>query len=127
MGSITELVVTEVGLLCTGIAVPALHDAFTEPGAGVRGVLDGQRVAVGQLHWVQAAVGGGGASSSRQDGSSSRLSFEKASAGQTVVYCGVEGRGVIGALAFADSLRWAPLPCILRQICPVPVLYLIGI
>lgn len=97
----------------SGIVVPALQDAFTEPGAGVRGVLDGQRVAVGQLHWVQAAVGG--TSSGSQDSSLSHLSFEEASAGQTVVYCGVEGQGVIGALAFADSLRCPPSPIFLQE------------
>ncbi len=44
-----------------------------------------------------------------QDGddqaSTSGRSFEEAAAGQTVVHCGVEGRGVVGAIALSDSLR----------------------
>lgn len=90
--------------LTAGIEVPALHEAFTEPGAGVRGMLDGRRVAVGQLHWVQASVGG---ALSSQGPSPWGGSFEASLAGQTLVYCGVEGQGVIGALAFSDTLRWA--------------------
>lgn len=102
--------------LIAGIEVPALHEAFTEPGAGVRGTLDGRRVAVGQLHWVQAATAG--AHSSGQGSTPAGHSFEDGVAGQTVVYCGVEGQGVIGALAFSDSLRCAVVGRLTAYVAP---------
>ena len=94
---------TDEGAYRAGISVPALHDAFTEPGAGVRGMVVGRRVAVGQLRWVQAAVSAGEGDA---DASTSGRSLEQATAGETVVYCGIEGQGTLGALVFSDSLRW---------------------
>ncbi|KAF5827577.1 HAD-like domain-containing protein [Dunaliella salina] len=39
-----------------GLALKAVQDASTEPGAGVRALLDGKIVAVGKQDWVQAQV-----------------------------------------------------------------------
>lgn len=79
-----------------GLMPPQLADAFTEAGEGVRGNVDGCRVAVGRREWVTGIVGG--RDTAGQDDS-------HAASAATVVYVGLEGRGIIGSLAFRDSLR----------------------
>ena len=106
--------------------VPQAQDSTTEPGCGVKATVEGQAVAVGRLDWVQhqARINSNSAASSSTDSSmhssSSRSSSSSDSAerersddselassltGQSVVYVGLEGRGVIGALGFSDTLR----------------------
>jgi cation transport ATPase len=79
-----------------GLEPPQLADAFTEAGEGVRGVIDGRRVAAGRQEWVADVIGCSTAAA--QDDS-------HAASTATVVYVGMEGRGIIGSLAFKDSLR----------------------
>ncbi len=88
--------------LRAGLAVPQLEDAHTEAGEGVRGSIGGLRVAAGRQEWVQAVVGqptdcAAHTPPERQD--------NRAAPAATVVHVGVEGRGLIGSLAFKDSLR----------------------
>ena len=105
--------------------VPEAHDSTTEPGCGVRANVEGQQVAVGRLDWVQQQArinSNSSASSSSSHNSSSNSSSSSSSSssnnsasssgnigsglsGQSVIYVGLEGRGVVGALGFSDTLR----------------------
>ena len=93
-----------------GLQVSQAQDSVTEPGCGVRASVDGQIVAVGQLHWVQQQARIQSNSSASSSGSSSTDSSSDSDlghglAGQSVIYVGLEGRGVVGALGFSDTLR----------------------
>lgn len=68
--------------------------------------MEGQAVAVGQLHWVQqqARIQSNSSASSSSD-SSNDSGISSGLSGQSVIYVGVEGRGVVGALGFSDTLR----------------------
>jgi P-type Cu+ transporter len=78
--------------------MPQLADAFTEAGEGVRGSIGGRRVAAGRREWVADVIGCDATAPAQQDGS-------HAGSAETVVWVGQEGRGIIGSLAFRDSLR----------------------
>ena len=54
-----------------------------------------QQVAVGKLDWVQQQA--------RLDSNSQAESLGASLQGQSVVYVGVQGRGVVGALGFAGD------------------------
>ena len=54
-----------------------------------------QQVAVGKLEWVQQQA--------RLDSHSQAESLTASLEGQSVVYVGVQGRGVVGALGFAGD------------------------
>lgn len=65
-------------------------------------------VAVGQLQWVQQQAriqSNSSASSTSNTDSSSDSDLSHGLAGQSVIYVGLEGRGVVGALGFSDTLR----------------------
>ncbi|KAK9827103.1 hypothetical protein WJX74_006457 [Apatococcus lobatus] len=79
-------------------ALPAATDSSTEPGQGVRATVGGKVVAVGKLEWVQSQAG----SSHSQPMSDAQQWQDQ---GQTVVYVAQSGDGLLGALAFSDSLR----------------------
>ncbi|DBA65639.1 TPA: hypothetical protein ACH3X2_002698 [Trebouxia sp. C0005] len=105
------------------LQVPQAQDSTTEPGCGVTAIVEGQTVAVGRLDWVQHQIrirSHSSASSSsttttndtnsnNSDGSSqnadSDSSIGSGMSGQSVVYVGLQGQGVIGALGFSDTLR----------------------
>lgn len=81
-----------------GLEPPQLADAFTEAGEGVRGRIGGRRVAAGRREWVAGVIGRDATAAAQQAGS-------EAESAATVVWVGQEGRGIIGSLAFRDSLR----------------------
>lgn len=89
------------------LQVSQAQDSVTEPGCGVRANVEGQLVAVGQLHWVQqqARIQSNSSASSSNTNSSSDSDIGSGLSGQSVIYVGLEGRGVVGALGFSDTLR----------------------
>ncbi|KAL0054244.1 hypothetical protein WJX82_006004 [Trebouxia sp. C0006] len=108
------------------LQVPQAQDSTTEPGCGVTATVEGQTVAVGRLDWVQhqtrinsntsASSSSSSSSSVSSDtnsngsdswsqGADSDSSIGRGMSGQSVVYVGLQGQGVIGALGFSDTLR----------------------
>ena len=91
------------------LQVPQAQDSITEPGCGVRASVEGQAVAVGQLQWVQQQArihsNLSASSSSSSSSSSDESSLGSGLSGQSVIYVGLEGKGVVGALGFSDTLR----------------------
>ena len=101
--------------------MPQAQDSTTEPGCGVTATVEGQTVAVGRLDWVQhqtrinshsSASSSSAASDTNSNGSNdssqnaaSDSSIGSGMSGQSVVYVGLQGQGVIGALGFSDTLR----------------------
>ena len=106
--------------------MPQAQDSTTEPGCGVTATVEGQTVAVGRLDWVQhqtrinsnssASSSSSSSSSVSSDtnsngsdswsqGADSDSSIGRGMSGQSVVYVGLQGQGVIGALGFSDTLR----------------------
>ena len=109
--------------------MPQAQDSTTEPGSGVKATVEGQAVAVGRLEWVQqqarirshssattssdSSSSGSSSSSSGSSSSGSGGEYEDSSnsamgsnmSGQSVIYVGLEGKGVVGALGFSDTLR----------------------
>lgn len=101
------------------LPLPQTTGQLTEPGCGALAQVNGQIVAVGLLHWVQGCCN----VHPEQNGSASMtVNVEELDASlrrnlvnnledsmieqsQTVVFVGVEGCGVIGAIAITDSLR----------------------
>eukprot|EP00891_Asterochloris_glomerata_P000481 jgi/Astpho2/481/Aster-03526 len=79
------------------VEVPGAAATSTEPGLGARGTVGDQQVAVGKLDWVQQQA--------QLDSNTHPESLGASLQGQSVVYVGVQGRGVVGALGFADTLR----------------------
>ena len=83
--------------------------------------VEGQTVAVGRLDWVQhqtrinshsSASSSSATSDTNSNGSNdssqnadSDSSIGSGMSGQSVVYVGLQGQGVIGALGFSDTLR----------------------
>ena len=70
--------------------------------------MEGQTVAVGQLHWVQHQArirSNSSASSSSSSSSSNESDLDSGLSGQSMIYVGLEGKGVVGALGFSDTLR----------------------
>ena len=87
------------------LQVPNASDSTSEPGCGVTATVEGSRVAVGRLDWLQQQERIQSSSSASTSTSSSSSSEDRHHAGQSVVYVGVEGQGVIGSLGFSDTLR----------------------
>jgi len=104
--------------------VPQAQDSTTEPGCGVTATVEGQTVAVGRLDWVQhqtrinshssasssstttsSDTNSNNSSDSRSQAADSDSSIGGGMSGQSVVYVGLQGQGVIGALGFSDTLR----------------------
>ncbi|XP_002974620.2 copper-transporting ATPase PAA2, chloroplastic [Selaginella moellendorffii] len=82
---------------------------LTEPGYGALARIDGKVVAVGQPRWVQECCLKLDSMESTDEGESKlgnlladRQSMEQSS---TTVYVGVEGVGIVGAIALSDTLR----------------------
>ena len=101
---------TSVDSQAGNVQVPHAQDSITEPGCGVRASVEGQAVAVGQLQWVQQQAriqSNSSASSSNSSSSSSsgESGLGSGLSGQSVIYVGLEGKGVVGALGFSDTLR----------------------
>ncbi|KAK9856466.1 hypothetical protein WJX84_001588 [Apatococcus fuscideae] len=82
-------------------ALPAATESTTEPGQGVRATVEGRAVAVGKLAWVLAQAGTPAGSPSQASSNAQQWQEE----GQTVVHVARSGDGLLGALAFSDSLR----------------------
>jgi Cu+-exporting ATPase len=88
----------------------AVENARTEPGKGASGIVSGEKVAVGAFEWVAEEVGINEASVSGQ-GVERNLrdrvekGIEDAAGSRTVVFVGVEGRGVVGAIGVVDAVR----------------------
>lgn len=80
-------------------ALPAATESSTEPGQGVRATVGGKVVAVGKLDWVQSQAGSSHSSVPMSEAQ------QWQDQGQTVVYVAQSGDGLLGALAFSDSLR----------------------
>ena len=93
--------------------VPQAQDSITEPGCGVSATVEGRKVAVGKLDWVQqqarltshSLASSSSSSMDSGNGSDSNSPMGRGMSGQSVVYVGLEGQGVIGALGFSDTLR----------------------
>jgi Cu+-exporting ATPase len=101
--------------------VPQAQDSTTEPGCGVTATVEGQTVAVGRLDWVQqqtrinshsSASSSTATSDTNSNSSDDRSqdadggsSIGSGMSGQSVVYVGLQGQGVLGALGFSDTLR----------------------
>lgn len=92
---------------CRFVQVPNATDSTTEPGCGVTATVEGSTVAVGRLDWLQQQERIQSSSSASTSSSSSSKSSSDSShqAGQSVVYVGLEGQGVVGSLGFSDTLR----------------------
>ena len=88
--------------------LPRVDDAQTVPGRGASGVVEGRRVFVGSPHWVEGQVGAAA-------GAAAALGATAAENGAALggpvaeacsfVAVGIEGEGVIGAIALADKVR----------------------
>ncbi len=91
------------------VQVPQAKDSTTEPGCGVTATVEGQLVSVGRLDWVQQQQAriqsNSSASSSSSSESHSDSTIGSGLSGQSVVYVGMQGKGVVGALGFSDTLR----------------------
>ena len=96
--------------------VPQAQDSITEPGCGVRASVEGQAVAVGQLHWVQQQARIQSNSSASSSSSSDGSGLGSGLSGQSVIYVGLEGKGVVGALGFSDTLR-PDSQYVVQQLC----------
>ncbi|EIE25451.1 heavy metal translocatin [Coccomyxa subellipsoidea C-169] len=92
-----------------GVEVPGSRDASTEPGSGVRATVDGARVFVGHREWVEQQLrevsGSGHTDGHSSDRTHSHLTGDEAEQGMSMVHVAVEGRGLVGSLAFRDTLR----------------------
>jgi cation transport ATPase len=76
---------------------------------GVHAVVEGSLVAVGKRDWVERLVGpsgssGSGSSSPGSSGSGGRHA-SPSEPGSSLVWVGVEGRGLLGCLEMKDVLR----------------------
>lgn len=86
----------------------AVENARTEPGKGASGIVSGEKVAVGAFEWVAEEVGIDEASVSggeRDLRNRVEKGIEDAAGSRTVVFVGVEGRGVVGAIGVVDAVR----------------------
>jgi len=110
-----------------GLSVPPVLDPRTEPGSGVMAVVQGSLVAVGKREWVEKACGDSiqrpgiqtsSLTRSNDDGGDGSLgsasSSEGGSSSASVVWVGVQGRGVVGALELRDELRPDARPAVRR-------------
>ncbi|BFI43191.1 hypothetical protein MPTK2_8g15930 [Marchantia polymorpha subsp. ruderalis] len=87
---------------------------LTEPGCGALAEVNGSIVAVGLFDWVQGICGRSSSETPKpgaelekilRDTLSTKMSFSPAKQSQTVVFIGIEGKGIVGAVAVTDSLR----------------------
>ena len=91
-----------------GEKTPRAKNAETVPGRGASALVEGKRVFVGEPSWVESAVGAGGGTAAALGAAAAENSEAlggPAAAACSLVCVGVEGEGVIGALALADRIR----------------------
>ena len=91
-----------------GEKTPRAKNAETVPGRGASALVEGKHVFVGEPSWVESAVGAAGGTAAALGAAAAENS--EALGGPTAAACslvcvGVEGEGVIGALALADRIR----------------------
>jgi Cu+-exporting ATPase len=92
-----------------GEKIPRASDAETVPGRGASAIVEGKRVFVGEPSWVETSVGAGSIGAAAALGAAAANNSEAlggpAAAACSLVCVGVEGEGVVGALAVADRTR----------------------
>ena len=91
-----------------GEKTPRAKNAETVPGRGASALVEGKRVFVGEPSWVESAVGTAGGTAAALGAAAAENSEAlggPAAAACSLVCVGVEGEGVIGALALADRIR----------------------
>jgi Cu2+-exporting ATPase len=91
-----------------GEKTPRAKNAETVPGRGASALVEGKHVFVGEPSWVESAVGAGGGTAAALGAAAAENSEAlggPAAAACSLVCVGVEGEGVIGALALADRIR----------------------
>lgn len=93
------------------LTVPVTRGQLAEPGFGTLAEVNGRLVAVGALDWVNERFQIKGNSSDLMDlqqdvmFQSSKAITSSSKYSKTVIYVGLEGEGIIGAIAISDSLR----------------------
>ena len=88
--------------------LPRADDAETSPGRGAAANVEGKRVYVGNPEWVESQVGapaGSAAALSAAAADNSEATGGPAAAACSLVAVGIEGEGIIGAIALADKIR----------------------
>ena len=88
--------------------LPRADDAETAPGRGASATIEGRRVFVGSPDWVEGQVGaaaGTAAALGAKAASNSEATGGPAAVACSLVAVGVEGEGVVGAIALADKVR----------------------
>ena len=91
-----------------GEKTPRAKNAETVPGRGASALVEGKRAFVGEPSWVERAVGAAGGTAAALGAAAAENSEAlggPAAAACSLVCVGVEGEGVIGALALADRVR----------------------
>mmetsp|Transcript_8497 Transcript_8497/g.35498 ORF Transcript_8497/g.35498 Transcript_8497/m.35498 type:complete len:633 (-) Transcript_8497:117-2015(-) len=91
-----------------GEKTPRAKNAETVPGRGASAIVEGKRVFVGEPSWVETEVGAEGGTAAALGAAAAENSEAlggPAAAACSLVCVGVEGEGVIGALALADRVR----------------------
>ncbi|KAL2610661.1 hypothetical protein R1flu_029234 [Riccia fluitans] len=91
----------------------ATQGQLTEPGCGALAEVNGSLVAVGTFDWVQGVCSRSSSSQmldpelekTLRETLSRNMSLSYAKQSQTVVFVGMEAKGIIGAMAVTDSLR----------------------
>ena len=89
-------------------SLPRADDAETAPGRGASATVDGRRVFVGSPEWVDAQVGataGTAVALGAKAAGNSAATGGPAAAACSLVAVGIEGEGVVGAIALADKVR----------------------
>lgn len=98
-----------------GCQLANVQGALTVPGKGVLATLGGRQVAVGERAWVERVSGGEEQRSLGEIGGKlvwGQLKEERGrnevaqSGGETVVYIGVNGEGIVGSISAQDSIRY---------------------
>ena len=99
----------EAAAAAAGEKTARAKDAKTIPGRGASAIVEGKRVFVGEPSWVESAVGADSKGTAAALGAAAAENSEAlggpAAAACSLVCVGVEGEGVVGALALADRTR----------------------
>ena len=98
----------EAAAAAAGATTPRAVDAETAPGRGASAVVEGRRVFVGSPEWVESQVGAAAGAAATLGGAAAENSAAvggAAAAACSLVAVGVEGEGLIGAVALADKVR----------------------
>ncbi|CAM6091053.1 unnamed protein product [Calypogeia fissa] len=109
---IASAIITHVEL--AHLKIHSSQGQLTEPGCGALAEVNGSIVAVGIFDWVQGCcsrntvdnlLGDHGLEQSLRDTLGKNMDSTSLHQSQTVVFIGVDGKGVIGAIAVTDTLR----------------------